>query len=280
MELSQELRSGRDSGALRPIGIKAIALGRNALDDLPGMALSLMPKNPHGSIAMLMDPIPKRRAGIDLVSLIERNLAAVGEPRPVVLQGAHGRVHADETTLANATKEVAGSACLVTVGSGTLADIGKAVSARLEGLPHIVVQTATSVNGFADDQSVLLTKGVKRTTPTRWPDALVADADVLVGAPVALNLAGVGDLLAMFTAPADWRLAQLLGMADSYSQTVVRIVRSHGDKVLSAAPRLADGNADAATAIAHVLTLSGISMGVAGTTAPAAPESPTGARAA
>ena len=269
MELSQELRSGRDSGALRPIGIKAIALGRNALDDLPGMALSLMPKNAHGSIAMLMDPIPKRRAGIDLVSLIERNLAAVGEPRRVVLESERGRVHADETTLANATKAVAGSACLVTVGSGTLADIGKAVSARLEGLPHIVVQTATSVNGFADDQSVLLTKGVKRTTPTRWPDALVADADVLVGAPVALNLAGVGDLLAMFTAPADWRLAQLLGMADSYSQTVVRIVRSHGDKVLSAAPRLADGNADAATAIAHVLTLSGISMGVAGTTAPA-----------
>jgi glycerol-1-phosphate dehydrogenase [NAD(P)+] len=132
-----------------------------------------------------------------------------------------------------------------------------------------VVQTATSVNGFADDQSVLLVKGVKRTTPTRWPDALIADADVLVGAPVALNLAGVGDLAAMFTAPADWRLASLLDMADSYSPTAVELVRTHGSVVLSSASGLARGDREAATTIAHVLTLSGISMGVAGTTAPA-----------
>ena len=53
---------------------------------------------------------------------------------------------------------------ILSVGSGTIADIGKVVSARL-GLPHVVVQTAASVNGFSDDQSVLLVDGVKRTTP-------------------------------------------------------------------------------------------------------------------
>jgi glycerol-1-phosphate dehydrogenase [NAD(P)+] len=155
------------------------------------------------------------------------------------------------------------------VGSGTLVDIGKAVSAAHGGMPHIAVQTATSVNGFADDQSVLLVEGVKRTTPTRYPDALIADAETLVGAPPPLNLAGVGDLLAMFTAPADWMLAAELGMADSFAPTAVSMVRSHGEAVLAAAPRLTAGDPSAATLIAKALTLSGISMGVAGTTAPA-----------
>ena len=60
-----------------------------------------------------------------------------------------------------------------------MTDIAKAVSARLGGIPHVAVQTAASVNGFADGESVLLVDGVKRTTTTRWPDRLVADPDVL-----------------------------------------------------------------------------------------------------
>jgi len=47
------------------------------------------------------------------------------------------------------------------------------------------------------------------------------------------------------------------------------MVRSHGEAVLAAAPRLTAGDPSAATLIATALTLSGISMGVAGTTAPA-----------
>ena len=55
----------------------------------------------------------------------------------------------------------------------------------------MVVQTATSVNGFSDDKSVLLVNGVKETTESRWPDELVVDTQLLAGAPSALNLAGM-----------------------------------------------------------------------------------------
>ena len=236
-----------------------MALGPEALDVLGSLV--------GGAAVVLTDGVPKRRANLDVLEEVERRLPRVANR--VVLVGRHGRVHADEATLEEATRQTSGASCLVTVGSGTLADIGKVVSARLDGLPHFVVQTATSVNGFADDQSVLLVKGVKRTTHTRWPDVVIADADILAGAPPALNVAGVGDLLAMFTAPADWRLAHLLGMADSYSATAVSLARRHGPHVLALAPRLARGDPDAATDVAEVLTYSGISMGVAGTTAPA-----------
>jgi glycerol-1-phosphate dehydrogenase [NAD(P)+] len=125
------------------------------------------------------------------------------------------------------------------------------------------------VNGYADDQSVLLIDGVKRTTPTRWPDALVADTQVLAEAPLQLNVAGVGDLLAMFTAPADWRIANLLGMSDLYAEDLVAMVREHGPALLAAAPLLRSADASAIELMAKVLTLSGVGMGLAGTTAPA-----------
>jgi len=228
-----------------------------------------MPERGRRPVAVLTDNVVKLRAGSDLLPLVEELLGGPGRVRVIAVAGGEGgRVHADAPTIERVAVEAKGAAGLVTVGSGTLADVGKAASDALLGLPHVVVQTATSVNGFTDDQSVLLVKGVKRTTHTRWPDALVADAEVLLGAPLALNLAGVGDLSAMFTAPADWQLAHALGMADSYSATVVDMVRVHGQEVLDAAGRVAHDPA-AVTTLAEVLALSGISMGAAGTTAPA-----------
>jgi glycerol-1-phosphate dehydrogenase [NAD(P)+] len=47
------------------------------------------------------------------------------------------------------------------------------------------------------------------------------------------------------------------------------MVRTQGEAVLAAAPRLTAGDPEAASFIARALTLSGISMGIAGTTAPA-----------
>src|SRR6266851_9617311 len=265
-ELKLLLRSAPDAALLKPLGIEAIAIGSNALDRLPELAARFAASSGRGAIALLTDAVSKRRGNTDLTSDAVQRLEGVREIRHAVLEGDGHRVHADSETIGRATDLVAGASCIVTIGSGTVADIGKAVSAAHGGMPHVVVQTATSVNGFADDQSVLLVDGVKRTTPTRYPYALTADTETLVSAPPPLNLAGVGDLLAMFTAPADWMLAAELGMADSYAPTAVAMVRAHGDAVLAAAPRLRAGDEAAVTLIAKALTLSGISMGIASTT--------------
>src|SRR5881409_1636545 len=93
--LSRQLDLAQLAAELRaPIGLRAVVLGTDALDDLTGLVPA------RASVAMLTD----------------------------------------------AAQRCAGVSWIVTVGSGTLADIGKAVSARLEGVAHVVVQTATSVN--------------------------------------------------------------------------------------------------------------------------------------
>jgi len=298
--LKRELRA---AGIEREIGLRAVEIGPGALERLsewvgevlartdrapprvgrdgatvPSETSSTIPPRPRTGegargegprIALLDDGVPKYRAGKNVVEVAAGNLQDVTRVEHVVVGSSGGRVHADEKTLAVVTRRATGANCLVTVGSGTLTDIGKAVSARLGRIPQVVVQTALSVNGYADDQSVLLVDGVKRTTPTRWPDVLIADTGVLGEAPTALNAAGLGDLMAMFTAPADWLLANDLGMGDGYAPPVVEMVRRHGAALLDAGSALSAGDPEAVDFVARLLTLSGISMGVAGTTAPA-----------
>ncbi len=276
----------------RPVGLRVVDIGPDALLRLPAIVRSIATTSAGGRIAVLSDAIAKKRLAAEATELVISLLSGVGDPYRVAVLAGSGGVHADERTVAAAAAAAAGASVVVTVGSGTVTDIGKAVAARLRDAPLrptspalgqrdpdgalrppdpalVVVQTALSVNGYADDQSVLLIDGVKRTTPTCWPDALVADTQLLARAPLALNLAGVGDLLAMFTAPADWRLACLLGMDDSYADDIVSMVREHGGALLQAAPLLREADARAIELTARVLTLSGVAMGLARTTAPA-----------
>jgi glycerol-1-phosphate dehydrogenase [NAD(P)+] len=258
-----------------PLGISSIDIGTGALQRLPtvlagfGLAgFGLAAFGSAGVVAVLAENVRLEYRGTDLRDVVARMVAARHQLLAVSAPAPGGRVHADAPTIEAVARQTAGAGALVTVGSGTLADIGKATSKQLGGLPHVIIQTALSVNGFADDQSVLIVDNVKRTVPTRWPDALIADTEVLAGAPARLNAAGVGDLMAMFTAPADWQLATLLNMGSGYSPRLVGMVRDCGPDLLRAAARLADRDPQAIECVARVLTLSGIAMGAAGTTAP------------
>jgi glycerol-1-phosphate dehydrogenase [NAD(P)+] len=220
-----------------------------------------------GELVVLAAATPMTVRGSALREVVESHLASGYALRWVVLGPADGSVHADEPSVTAARQASAEAGCVIAVGSGTICDIGKA--AAPPGVPLVVVQTATSVNGYADPFSVLLRSGVKRTTPTRWPDALIADTDVLLDAPDRLARAGIGDMAAMFTATADWYLAALLGAhGPAYRPEVTDLVRPHGaamfglgDGLTTEPGRLAD--------LARLLTLSGIGMGVTGSTAPA-----------
>ena len=260
---------------LQPLGLGQVIDGAGALDQLTKVIAGLCPAG--AAIVVLAAATPMRSAGQDLRHVIETSLGTRNAVRWCVIGGLD--VHADELTVSAATAAVTGAGCVITVGSGTLTDIGKAAAARAApgaapGVPLICVQTATSVNGYADPFSVLLRDGVKRTTASRWPDVLIADTDVLASAPPDLNRAGVGDMTAMFTASADWQLASVLGRATAmpggdppWNAAVAHLTRSRAGELFALAARL--NSAAGLAALARILTLSGIAMGVAGSTAPA-----------
>ena len=294
--LRAEFAASPGADRLQPLGLGRVIDGEGALDEL-ARAVADFPRSGEG-VVVLAAATPMRVAGWDLRAEATEVLGRGFAVDWVTLGPADGQVHADEETVAAARKATAGAGCVVTIGSGTITDIGK-VSTSI-GTPLVAVQTATSVNGYADSFSVLLRRGVKRTSASRWPDALLIDPAILRAAPPELNRAGVGDLMAMFTATADWYLASAVSdgchldtpaarAEPHYNATVAGIVRAHGGRLLALATGLAADSAampgPAATAghdvsaetqladgldeLARILTLSGIAMGVAGSTAPA-----------
>lgn len=268
-DLRATLDSAPEAASLRPIGLREVVRGEGAVRSLPDVLLRGGIEE-GAALTILSDATAKRYGDDNVLDVVIEVLNARFEVSvQIVSTAASGGVLADEDTVARAISLVRRDApgTLVSVGSGTMVDIAKVVANTLS-INHVVVQSAASVNGFADDQSVLLINGAKRTTPSRWPDALIIDPLVVAHAPVAMTRSGLGDQLSMFTAAADWYLAGAVGFDPSYSPTIVEMMRSGLDALLSASTELGRGQPGAVTLLADFLTRGGIAMGAAGRTAP------------
>jgi glycerol-1-phosphate dehydrogenase [NAD(P)+] len=200
--LRERLRGGEGR---RPIGLGRVRIAADALGYLADDVASV---RRDGPVVVVMDETPMRRAGDDLKAAVVAQLTARFETRAAVIHATGAELHADADALGQADRAIAGAGCVVSVGSGTVTDVAKDASMRAGNVPFVVVQTAVSVNAFSDDMAVLLREGW-RTVPSRWPDVLLVDLAVIADAPAA-NRAGFGSC-AVFTAPADWYLANAVG---------------------------------------------------------------------
>ena len=264
----EALRARLDAAAgshRRPIGLGRVVIDAHALDGLQDAVEAI--RRP-GPVVLLMDETPMRRGDTDLKATVADRLGARFDTTVVTLVAHDTELHADADALAQADRVVGGAGCVVALGSGTVADIAKDATFRADGAPLLLIQTAVSVNAFSDDMAVLLRDGVKRTVPSRWPDTLLIDLEVIAAAPPAMNRAGFGELCSMFTAPADWHLARALGMDDTYDPAVVGLFRDGADGLLAGAERVRANEPAMLAELAARMTLTGISMGVAGRTSP------------
>jgi glycerol-1-phosphate dehydrogenase [NAD(P)+] len=266
--LHAALENASEVSTLHPIGLREVVHGEGAVRELP-QVLQRRGLTVGASLSVLSDDTPKRYGDGDALDVVLDVLRDFPVELVVIAPTHEGGVIADEVTVASAVEAVRERTphALVSVGSGTITDIAKVVAAELS-ITHVVVQTAASVNGFSDDQSVLLIEGAKRTTPSHWPDALVIDTLVVANAPLAMTRSGLGDQLSMFSAAADWYLSNVVGFDASYSPAIVAMMRHGVDALLSDSAALGRGETTAVSALADCLMRGGVAMGAAGRTAP------------
>lgn len=98
----------------------------------------------------------------------------------------------------------------VAVGSGAINDLTKLAAHRL-GRPYMAVATAASMDGYTAYGASITHRGSKQTFDCPAPRAVVADLDIIAGAPRGMNASGYADLLAKGAAGADWILADSAG---------------------------------------------------------------------
>lgn len=264
------------SGELAPCGLSRLVLGSDAVTAVAETVAQLVPEGSAPAtgrpvVAVLVDRTPIMRGDLAVKDLVRDQLAERFDVRVTVLDDGHSELHVVDEVLDAAAAAVSGAHAVVALGGGTISDIGKVAvqRARADGERPVLVsvQTAASVDGFTDDVSVVLRGGVKRTVASCWPDAVVADSETIADAPAALNRAGFGEMTSMFVAPADWRLASLVGMDLGYRVGAVKLLEVAGADLEQWSPGIREAQPSAVAALTRALALRGVVSGVAGTTA-------------
>ena len=160
-----------------------------------------------------------------------------------------------------------GAEFYVAVGSGTLSDLAKYAGDRT-GRPVLLYPTAASMNGYTSAIVALKVRGLKCTLPCRPAAGVFANPEVAATAPRAMTAAGVGDFLSKCSSSTDWRVAHLL-RGGYFCERPREFFESAQQRVLDAAAGVGRGETEAVGTVLEALLLSGLSMVIAGSSAPA-----------
>lgn len=215
-----------------------------------------------GASCLVISDLHTRRVG-------EYAIRALKSEGKKVLEHVFDEPHLDATeTLGDHVAALGESAdFFVAVGSGTLCDLAKHAGTKL-GRPVLLFATAASMNGYTSGITAIKVRGLKRTVPCTPALGVFADPKVIASAPPRMAAAGVADYLSKCSAGADWRVAHFL-RDEYYDEQALQFYEGALERVLETAPQVGAGDAHAIAIAFEALVLSGLSMLVAGSSAPA-----------
>jgi glycerol-1-phosphate dehydrogenase [NAD(P)+] len=186
-------------------------------------------------------------------------LGRLGPVRAILLD----RPHADMAEAEALKARLAGVASPVAVGSGTINDLVKFVTAQ-DGRRYAVFGTAASMNGYTSTTaSMTLPSGLKVSLPAHGPAGFFADLAVAAAAPPRLAASGFGDCLCRSVAQVDWWFShRLLGTA--YHEEPYLIEVPDEAELNARAAGVARGEPEAIGYLYRVLTLCGLGIAFTG----------------
>ncbi len=261
---------------LRSIEIDEILIGPGVLLDLP-FVLQRAGVTPGSKVLLVVDETPMLREDVDLKRFVRDLLYVAGyeETTCHLENDEYGLVHAEFEDVEGILWGLEPGTALIALGSGTVTDITKHAAYLYDQrhpeqprLVYICIPTANSVTAYAANMAVLLKDGVKRTLPSRFPTAIIADLRVLASAPKAMTLAGLGDCCARFVAYGDWYLASALGFVDFYSEIPLLLLNNLDTILLEAASGIGQRTYKGEAILARALLLAGIAQSVVNMSAP------------
>lgn len=138
-------------------------------------------------------------------------------------------LHAEDTLIEEMMKQLDHPEVIVAFGAGTIMDFGRYPAYKL-GIPFVAIPTLASSDGFTANICSAILNGQKKSTPMCAPILVVADLDIIKGAPARLVASGINDILAKYISLTDWRIAHLV--ADEYYCPMVAELAEHALKLM------------------------------------------------
>ncbi len=180
--------------------------------------------------------------------------------RDVVLGEA---THATLATAAMLAERVEGAGHLVAVGSGTVNDLCKYVTAQ-DGRSCSVFGTAASMDGFTSSTaSMKLPNGLRVSLKAHAPKGVFLELGTIAAAPARMTAAGFGDCLCSSVARVDWWMSHRL-LGTFFREEPYIIAAANDDETNARAAAIGRGETEAVGYLVRSLTLSGLGVGFTG----------------
>lgn len=238
--------------------IKEVVIKSNAIQEVPGILRKYTDKK---KIYLIVDQNTYKVVGRDLEQILIKANFTVNK---VLLEG---KVIANTDYFFKLLKDVGRDGYLLACGSGTINDLTRYISYKLE-IPYIVFATAPSMDGYASHVSPITVDGVKATYNAVTAEAIVADLDILKNAPWEMIQAGYGDLLGKISALMDWKLSNII-FAEEVNDQAVNMVEMELLKLIELTTELPDRTEESIHTLIKGLVNAGIAMQIVGNSRPA-----------
>ena len=144
-------------------------------------------------------------------------------------------LQAEDTLIEEMMKQLDNPEVIVAFGAGTIMDFGRYPAYKL-GIPFVAIPTLASSDGFTANICSAILNGQKKSTPMCAPILVVADLDIIKGAPARLVASGINDILAKYISLTDWRIAHLVAgeyfcpMVAELAEHALKLMREAADK--------------------------------------------------
>ncbi len=257
---------------LRPLTLREIVVASSLLEGLPARALRAAEGRP--AVCLVMDRTPMHRGGLLIKPLVAGGLRDRLPGLKVIELGADNvPPHATMDAARSLADRLRPGSLVISFGSGTVTDLAKHAMHLIEeggaaGFEHICCPTACTVTAFTSAMAVLAVDGVKRTMPSRAPDGVLVDLELIRDAPSELTRAGYGDLLARCTAYGDWYLGDLFGVDDTFNTVPFDLLARAEQDLLNRAETIGRFELEGLRTLAEALMLAGIAMSIVDQTTP------------
>jgi glycerol-1-phosphate dehydrogenase [NAD(P)+] len=247
-------------GKQHKIEMKHIYVGEGAYVKILDIAQEILPKQ----ILLISDKNTYKALGKEVESKLSEAEYKINN---IILE-SQGDLVPDEKAVGRVLVEVNDDTeLIVAVGSGSINDISRMISARTK-IPYVIIGTAPSMDGYASTVSPLIIDGTKVTYPGTHPYAVIADSNVMKDAPFEMICAGFGDILGKYTALSDWMLSHKIN-DEYFCNTTEKLVRDAMNKCFNNIEGAVNRDAKAIGYIAEALILSGVAMTLSGNSRPA-----------
>ncbi len=234
---------------------REIHTGSGIINDI-GLLCKDLIKDPD--VTLLVGPTTKKVAGNTVKQLLEDEKFDVSE---IIIK------HATEESVEQVTTESKNTSTILSVGGGTVIDVGK-MAATNNKIPLFSVPTTAAHDGIVSPRASIKNEITSVSLKVDAPYALIADTQIIADAPYKFLASGVSDIISNLTAVEDWKLAHKL-IDEEYSESAALLSKMTAKLLMSEAETIRPGHVESVSLVVKGLISSGMAISIAGSSRPA-----------